>query len=407
MRFPPFLALAFAAACTPTPAPAPEAGHLFLWTADADGADPDFLAVVDARRDSDTYGRVVATAPIGDRGTLPHHTENEFPENDSLFANGFPAGKTFVFDLTDPRRPSVAASFVTALGFGWPHSFARLPNGHVLATFQSPDSAYVPGGGLVELNEAGAAVRAGAAAVPEIPDSLNWPYGVTVFPDIDRVVTTVTDMGIGTDWRYRDPWFLQVWSLSELRPLATITLEPDSAGNGHRAPAEVRRLQDGSIYANTFSCGLYRLLDVEGASPRAERVHTFPGAGVFETPCAVPVVIGRFWIQTVSAINGLIVLDTTDPAAPVEVARLSLDERFHMPHWLAADRVSGDRVVVTGGMEGTWVLVVDVDPQTGALSIDETFREPGSDHPGISFEREEWPHGRTGRAWMHGAVFGK
>ena len=43
---------------------------------------------------------------------------------------------------------------------------------------------------------------------------------------------------------------------------------------------------------------------------------------------------------------------------------------------------------------------------TVPASLDERFRDPGSDRPGVSFERAEWPHGRTGPARPHGTVFG-
>jgi hypothetical protein len=49
---------------------------------------------------------------------------------------------------------------------------------------------------------------------------------------------------------------------------------------------------------------------------------------------------------------------------------------------------------------------VRLDDQTGALSVEEPFRDPGSDRPGVSFERREWPHGAAGAATPHGAVFG-
>ena len=53
--------------------------YLFVWTADADERDSDFLAVIDAQPSSSTYGEVIATLPVGVRGTSPHHTEYEFP----------------------------------------------------------------------------------------------------------------------------------------------------------------------------------------------------------------------------------------------------------------------------------------------------------------------------------------
>ena len=111
-------------------------------------------------------------------------------------------------------------------------------------------------------------------------------------------------------------------------------------------------------------------------------------------------------MQTAPAVPGLVVLDLSDSDDPREVARLALDpEVYPSPHWLAADRAS-NRLVVTGA-DRPWVLVVTLDPATGDLAIDESFSQPGSPHPGISFARDEWPHGKTGDAWVHGALFGE
>ena len=43
---------------------------------------------------------------------------------------------------------------------------------------------------------------------------------------------------------------------------------------------------------------------------------------------------------------------------------------------------------------------------TGKLSLDESFHEPGATALGVSFDRQEWPHGKAGRAIVHGALFG-
>jgi hypothetical protein len=115
-------------------------------------------------------------------------------------------------------------------------------------------------------------------------------------------------------------------------------------------------------------------------------------------------VVGHYWIQTVAALPGLVALDVSHPEKPVEVGRLTLDSHFPMPHWLAADR-NGDRLVVTGDNQ-SWVVVARFDPGKGALSINQTFRNPGSTVPGISFDRQQWPHGKAGRAIVHGALFG-
>jgi len=53
------------------------------------------------------------------------------------------------------------------------------------------------------------------------------------------------------------------------------------------------------------------------------------------------------------------------------------------------------------------VLLVRIDRETGDLELDESFREPGVEVVGVDFGREEWPHGATGEAVPHGAVFSR
>jgi hypothetical protein len=69
----------------------------------------------------------------------------------------------------------------------------------------------------------------------------------------------------------------------------------------------------------------------------------------------------------------------------------------------------GERIVVTSGPGATLyrVLLVRLDPDSGALTLDESFRDPGSDMPGVSFARTTWPHGPAGPARPHGAVFSR
>jgi hypothetical protein len=85
--------------------------YLFTWTGDEDRADSDFLAVIDLHEEGGRYGTIVATAPVGEKGLWPHHTEYELGAGRMLFANGFPANRNFLFDLHEPLRPGVVARF--------------------------------------------------------------------------------------------------------------------------------------------------------------------------------------------------------------------------------------------------------------------------------------------------------
>ena len=58
------------------------------------------------------------------------------PANGHLLANGFRAGRTWLFDLTQAREPKILTSFGDLAGYSHPHTYVRLRNGNVLTTFQ-------------------------------------------------------------------------------------------------------------------------------------------------------------------------------------------------------------------------------------------------------------------------------
>jgi hypothetical protein len=51
-------------------------------------------------------------------------------------------------------------------------------------------------------------------------------------------------------------------------------------------------------------------------------------------------------------------------------------------------------------------MIARLDAETGALTWDETFRDPDTGELGVSFARTEWPHGASGGAKPHGVLFG-
>lgn len=387
------------------PQPASQSGRdgsrfLYAWAGDADKRESDFLAVIDADPRSTTYASVVQTLPVGAIATRPHHTNHEMPADSMLWANGFDSGQTFRFDLRDAAHPRLLGTFGAATPFSHPHSYVRLANGHVLSTFQHRiEGAKAETGGLVEFDGDGRVLRSAQAAVPAIDPGIR-PYSLAVLPALDRVVTTATDMHLDTRSRA-----VQVWRLSDLTLLKTILLSAGSRGNENEMTAEPRVLEDGrTVLVSTFTCGLYRLTDLAGESPSAEWIYSGP----WEKPpfCALPVVVGHFWIQTSGPEHAVISLDVSDPRHPKEVSRLTLPEH-EIPHWIGAEP-NGDRLVITGyELLESRLLVARVDRATGALRLDTEFKPRGAEKPGVDFSREQWPHGATGRAIPHGAVFSR
>lgn len=384
--------------------PAP---YLYVWSGDADTASSDFLAVIDVRPGSATYARVVSTLPVGVRATTPHHTEHQLESDRILFANGFGAGRTFQFDLSRPAAPRLLGSFTEVGGYSFPHSFVRLTNGHLLATFQGRGSKDIPPGGLVELDRQGRLIRATSARTAAFDSTQMRPYSLAVLPAIDRVVSTSTDM-IGDFGAH-----LQVWRLSDLALLQTIELPATKEGDGHMHagamkakgedhhlfPGEPRVLADGrTVLLATFTCGFYRVSGIDQPTPKVDFVKAFGGEN-----CAVPVLVGNHWIQTIPDENALVTLDVADAAHPREISRLTFDSTFK-PHWLALD-AGGSRLVVNNGKDR--VFLVTLDPRSGKLAVDPAFRDAGASGPGVSFIRPEWPHGATGPAIPHGSVFSR
>jgi hypothetical protein len=206
---------------------------------------------------------------------------------------------------------------------------------------------------------------------------------------------------------------IQIWRFSDLTLLQTIALPSTAAGDGHIhdgsltvkdeahhfLPGEPRVLGDGrTVLLATFTCGFYRVTGIDGPAPKVDFLRAFGGV-----MCAVPVIAGPYWVQTVPDEHALVALDVTDSAHPREVARVTFDSTFK-PHWLALDE-GGSRVVVNDGKER--VMLVAFDRRTGALVVDAAFRDEGATAPGVSFARGAWPHGETGPAKPHGSVFAR
>jgi hypothetical protein len=376
-------------------------GHyLFVFTGDQAKQGNDFLAVIDADPASASYGHLLTSVVTDQKSVRPHHTEYVMPQGGMLFANDHDADRTIIFDLRDPLHPKVAASFTDVAGFAMPHSFVRLPNGNVLATFQHVAGAehhpgMAMGGGLVEIDDSGKAVRSAGNVDPAYPNALMMPYSLAVLPGIDRVLTTNSSMHsediAGTT--------VQLWRLSDLKLIKTAYLDIGADLFGHINPEEARVGPDGAVYVQTLACGIERVTGLANGPLRSKLVHLFPGDN-----CGVPTIVGHYLVQSVPAIHGYVVLDIANGDRPKEVSRLTISDTY-APHWTAWDPRSR-RMVVTSGQRGDRTYLLKLDEASGALTIDEAFR--GDDgQPGFSFASRRWPHGWTGEGQPHGAVFSR
>lgn len=153
----------------------------------------------------------------------------------------------------------------------------------------------------------------------------------------------------------------------------------------------------------------YRLSDIASDQPRLDQVLTLetpeapPGPGEIRGSCGIPVVFGNYWIMPVGQLHAVVVLDIADPANPREVFRLATPGTFN-PHWLARDPRSNRLVLGAelGGEEGFYLLRLDAG--SGTLSFDPAI-ESEQRIGYVSLTNQAWPHGPSGPAWGHAALF--
>lgn len=421
---------------------------LLVWTGDADRQHEDFLAVVDARRDSPTYGKVLRTAPVGSKGNEPHHMDYTLRGNGELWASGLLSGRTFIFDIS--RLPEVKLLRVDEPGERRlntpPHSYALLPNGHTLATAMDmrthtdegkdvPPSAERPGGpsphsgdptpgALLEFDRDGRFLRQISAADPAAGETLISPYSLAVHAKLGRILTTNEGHGyLPTSTKFRPGGSVQLWRLSDLKLLKTIPLLAGPRGKENLGPFEPRLAHAPGSQAIFVNCdsgdGLYVSENLGAAEPTFHLVYDFgKSAGV-----GVPALTrdDRFYLQPLRGANKLAVLDVSAPRKPRLVFELPFDRdpanperrREGRPHYITLDNdnrraaVSNYTIEIPAlALDGDRrVYLLDFDPKTGRVAFDLRFRDEQTGEVGLDFHRESWPHGKTGAARPHALLF--
>jgi len=347
------------------------------------GLGKDFLAVFDVRP-GPSFGKLVATLPVGD-AVQAHHTNYVEPPDHVLYANDWLGNRTYVFDLREPAHPRLLRQFGSVGALSYPHSFVYLPGGNTLATFQYSGAFNQAPGGLVEFDPKGRVVRTASAVAPGHPDIR--PYSLTVVPRLDRIVSSSADMMAA-----QVSHVVQIWRLSDLKLLKTLQLPPQADGINDTAAdsSEPRVLADGkTVMVPTFNCGLFLLRDLTGDEPTLQHVYDLG----YRT-CEVPVVAGDFLVETMQSGHAIVSLDVRDPEHPREAGRILLPADEY-PHWLALEP-GGNRLAITGyGALGTKVRFATIDRGSGKLTL-----EPQT----LDFTRV-WPDGWKGSAMPHGVVF--
>lgn len=398
--------------------PGIESSYLLVSAGDADEADSDFLAVIDLRAESPDVGKTIATMPTGMKGSMPHHMEYAMPPaGEFLFMNAHHHEMSMLVDVSTPRALRAVKTFTPPPPLRFPHDYSRTPEGTRLVGFLrsegesiDPEETVTPGnyGGIAEYSADGILLRqamAGNAGGTPVR-----PYAFALLPELDRLVVTSAPMMeiVSAD-------VLQIYRYSDFTLLHTIELPAGRLADGRevegsqRAGFGPRVLSDGSVFLNSYGCTFYRLSDIGNTQPRLDTFFALdtppppPEAGAIRGACGIPVVFGDYWINPVGQLHAVVVLDIANPATPREVFRLQTPETFN-PHWLARDPQSNRLVLGAelGGEEGFYIL--RFDEQTGRLSFDSALQGEGQAGY-VSLKNQSWPHGSSGPAWGHAALF--
>jgi hypothetical protein len=374
--------------------------YLYLWAGSGTSTKTgvDMIVVVDADPASAKYGTVIGALTVDTAGRMPHHTEFQLPHSGSFFVNDFSADRSYLIDFSNPVHPRLAGHVMPVPGAHTAHSFARTPNGHVIATIQFGDGKHAGNpGGVAEFDGEGKFVRYSSSLDPAFPGARIRTYGLTLLPAIDRAVTTSSPMDSETVVNT-----VQVWRLSDLKILKTLTVPAVATDSAYKFPFELRTLADGkTVMMNTYECGFYRISGLD-SEPKLERVLTMTEPKNFG--CSVPVISGHFMLMPIAYAHRYATIDISDPSHPVEVSSVATDTTFY-PHWAALDPRS-DRVVVDDQGDGApLVMIGHFNATTGVLTWDEKFRDAGATKPGVSFMKGVWPNGFKGMIMPHGAVF--
>ncbi|MGH9487030.1 MAG: hypothetical protein ACRD04_05505 [Terriglobales bacterium] len=339
----------------------------------------DFLAVYSVSPGSKSFGKLVGFLPAG-QAAMAHHANYAMPPNDILYTNDYLANRTDVFNLQNPRHPRLLRQFRGEAGFSYPHSFAYLPGGDTLATFQFASAWGRAPGGLVEFAPRGRVVRSRSAAAAGHPHA--YPYSLAAVPSLNRVVTGTMGMTPAVPGSHT----VQIWRLSDLTLLTTLVL-PGGAMDAN----EPRVLADGkTVVVPTDHCDLFLLHRLDSPHPSLQHIYRFSG-----DKCGVPIVVDNYLLEPSMLGHAIVSLDMSHPEHPRPAGEIVFPPR-ELPHWLAVEP-GGNRIAITGyGSMITKVLFAQINRRTGQLRLLTQALDLSARH---------WPDGWDGSAIPHAAVF--
>ena len=345
------------------------------------------------------------------------------PANGHLLANGFHAGRTWLFDLARPLSRASSRRSAT-----WPGSAIRTPSsGSPTGTCWRRSSTARRPGAQQHAGRATSRARAsrGTAAHRRSRGDGRTRAAVIRSAQRERSRRSTTGGSIRTaccrcrrsiarcprppTWtrankKATSEW-VQFWRLSDLTLLRSIALAPGPRGDENQFTGEPRLLPDGQEHLHPH----VQLRPVSAARRGPPRADAPRSCGAFEgKDCGVPVLTGHYWLQTGAR-------GARAGRARHQRSRASargLDARRRRGRGSrtgsrSTRRAGGWCSTRAAAARATGCSSIDFDPGTGRLRDRRAVPRSGQPRPGIRLTDRTWPHGFAGTAVPHGTVFSR
>jgi selenium-binding protein 1 len=332
---------------------------VYVWTLGVEGLGDgqDKLVTVDVNPKSKTYGKVIATVSVGERGEAHHMGFTD--DRRFLWAGGLASNKIYVFDVaSDPAKPKLTKT-IASLGdkTGWlgPHTFYAMPGRMVIGNLSNvKDKGGVTG--MAVYNNKGDFVS--SVPMPATDGGDGYGYDIAINPSRNALLTS-SFAGYKNYMRplgelIKDGEAMKnfgntmvVWDLKALKPKQVLAVPG--------GPLEIRwSLAKGDNWAITAAALTSKLWLVKPAKDGkwvAKEVATIGDPAKIPLPVDISIrADGKgLWVNTF--MDGMTrYFDLTNPEAPKETYTLATGKQVNM----ISQSWDGKRVYITSSLLANW-----------------------------------------------------
>jgi methanethiol oxidase len=336
---------------------------IHIWTLGVEGLGDgsDKLVTVDVDPASKSYGRVVHTLSVGERGEAHHMGFTD--DRKHLWAGGLASNNIFVFDVgTDPSKPTLVrtiSNLGARSGYAGPHTFYALP-GRMLIGNLSNVKNRTGITGIAQYNNKGGFVAKYDMPAGDVGGVKGDGYGYDIAINPARNAMLTSSFAGLENYRRElgevvaDPEAMKkfgntmvLWDLKAMQPKQVLSVPG--------APLEIRwSLQPGDDWAITAAALTSKLWLVK---PGSDGKWTAKEVGTIGDPAKIPLPVdisitadgNGLWVNTF--MDGMTrYFDLTNPEAPKETYAKHTGKQVNM----ISQSWDGKRVYVTSSLLEKW-----------------------------------------------------